>query len=140
MTLSTIIPLDPEQRTVAIQMIRYGFAGALITVLVAVSYWAIAEFLGVDPMVSLTIVFLFFTVVSYFTHGSFSFRGHGERDRHHVRLVRFLIVNLIGFACNQFFVWFLVKQLGGPTWWPVLPIILVTPLLTFTLHRRWVFA
>lgn len=132
--------LDPERRTIAVQAIRYAVAGALITLLVAASYWAVAEFLHVDPMVSLTLVFLFFTGVSYVTHGAFSFRGHGSRDRSHVRAARFLIINLLGFATNQLFVWLLVKQIGGPTWWPVIPIILVTPLLTFTLHRRWVFA
>jgi putative flippase GtrA len=138
-SISALLPDDPERRAVALQVVRYAFAGAAITVLVAASYWAVAEFLDVDPMVSLTIVFLFFTVVSYFTHGSFSFRGHGDRDRQHVRLARFLIVNIIGFATNQLFVWLLVKHLGGPTWWPVIPIIFVTPVLTFMLHRRWVF-
>ena len=131
--------LDHERRAVAVQMLRYAVAGGLITLAVAASYWAIAEYLHVDPMVSLTIVFLFFTVVSYFTHGSFSFRGHGERDRQHIRLARFLVVNIIGFVTNQLFVWLLVKHLGGPTWWPVIPIIFVTPVLTFMLHRRWVF-
>lgn len=132
--------LDPERRTIAVQAIRYAVAGAIITLLVAASYWAVAEFLHVDPMVSLTLVFLFFTGVSYVTHGAFSFRGHGSRDRSHVRATRFLIINLLGFATNQLFVWLLVKQIGGPTWWPVIPIIFITPLLTFTLHRRWVFA
>jgi len=132
--------LDGERRTLLLQAVRYGFAGGVITLLVALSYWLIAEFLHVDPMVSLTLVFLFFTVVSYFTHGNFSFRGHGARDRQHVRLLRFLGVNLLGFATNQFFVWLLVKKLGGPNWWPVLPIIFFTPLLTFALHRRWVFS
>ena len=132
--------LDPERRTIAVQAIRYAVAGAIITLLVAASYWAVAEFLHVDPMVSLTLVFLFFTGVSYVTHGAFSFRGHGSRDRAHVRATRFLIINLLGFATNQLFVWLLVKQIGGPTWWPVIPIIFFTPLLTFTLHRRWVFA
>ena len=132
--------LDPERRTIAVQAIRYAVAGALITLLVAASYWAVAEFLHIDPMVSLTLVFLFFTGVSYVTHGAFSFRGHGSRDRSHVRATRFLIINLLGFATNQLFVWLLVKQIGGPTWWPVIPIIFFTPLLTFTLHRRWVFA
>ena len=132
--------LDPKRRAVAVQAARYAFAGAVITVLVAASYWAVAEFLHVDPMLSLTLVFLFFTGVSYVTHGAYSFRGHGARDRAHVRATRFLVINVAGFAANQFFVWLLVKQLGGPTWWPVIPIIFVTPLLTFTLHRRWVFA
>ncbi len=122
------------------QATRYAFAGAVITVMVAASYWAIAEFLNVDPMVSLTIVFLVFTVVSYIVHGVFSFRDHGGRDRQHVRLTRFLAVNLVGFGTNQFFVWLLVKELGGPNWWPVIPMVFVTPVLTFVLHRRWVFA
>ena len=132
--------LDPERRAVALQAARYAFAGVIITILVAASYWAVAEYLHVDPMLSLTLVFLFFTGVSYVTHGAYSFRGHGARDRAHVRATRFLVINILGFVTNQFFVWLLVKQMGGPTWWPVVPIILVTPLLTFTLHRRWVFA
>lgn len=132
--------LDPARRALALQAARYAIAGLVITVLVAASYWAIAEFLHVDPMVSLAVVFLFFTGVSYVTHGAYSFRDHGERDRHHVRATRFLVINLLGFASNQFWVWLLVKQMGGPTWWPTIPIIFVTPLLTFTLHRRWVFA
>jgi len=132
--------LDSEQRAIAVQMLRYAVAGGLITVAVAAAYWAIAEYGGVDPMVSLTIVFLFFSGVSYLVHGAYSFKDHGARDRHHVRGARFVAINLLGFALNQFFVWFLVKHLGGPTWWPTLPMIFFTPLLTFALHRRFVYA
>jgi len=140
MIQSRLATLAPERRAIVTQAIRYAIAGAIITVLVAASYWAVADLLGVDPMLSLTMVFIFFTGVSYVTHGAYSFRGHGARDRHHVRAARFMVTNIIGFATNQFFVWLLVKYLGGPTWWPVIPIIFVTPLLTFAVHRRWVFA
>lgn len=140
MVQSALQRLDPGQRAVAAQLARYGIAGGLITLAVAASYWALAEYGGVDPMVSLTIVFIFFSGVSYITHGLFSFRGHGARDNHHVRGLRFLMVNLFGFALNQLFVWGLVKQLGGPTWWPTLPMVLVTPLVTFALHRRYVYS
>ncbi len=132
--------IDPAQRATLAQLIRYGLAGGIITLLVAASYWAIAEFLHVDPMVSLTIVFLFFSAVSYFTHGAFTFKGHGERDRQHVRATRFLAVNILGFALNQLFVWTLVKQMHGPTWWPTVPMIFVTPLVTFALHRKYVYS
>ena len=132
--------LDSEQRAIAVQMLRYAVAGGVITVAVAAAYWAIAEYGGVDPMVSLTIVFLFFSGVSYLVHGAYSFKDHGARDRHHVRGARFVAINLLGFALNQLFVWFLVKHLGGPTWWPTLPMIFFTPLLTFALHRRFVYA
>ena len=42
--------LDPERRTIAVQAIRYAVAGAIITLLGAASYWAVAEFLHIDPM------------------------------------------------------------------------------------------
>ena len=137
--------LDDERRAVAVQMLRYAFAGGAITLAVAASYWAIAEFLHVDPMISLAIVFLFFSGVSYLVHGAFTFKGHGTRDvqqdrGHHVRGPRFLAINILGFGLNQFFVWFLVKYLDGPTWWPTIPMVLFTPLLTFALHRRFVYS
>ena len=132
--------LDDERRAVAVQMLRYAVAGGLITLAVAASYWAIAEYFHVDPMVSLAIVFLVFSGVSYIVHGAFTFREHGGRDRPHVRGARFLAINVLGFVVNQGFVWYLVKYLGGPTWWPTIPMVLFTPLLTFALHRRFVYA
>jgi len=132
--------LNDERRAVVVQMLRYAVAGGLITLAVAASYWAIAEYLGVDPMVSLAIVFLAFSLVSYVVHGVFTFKDHGERDRHHVRGPRFVAINVLGFVVNQGFVWYLVKYLDGPTWWPTIPMVLFTPLLTFALHRRFVYA
>ena len=132
--------LDDERRAMAVQMLRYAFAGGAITLAVAASYWAIAEFLHVDPMLSLAIVFLFFSGVSYLVHGAFTFKGHGARDDHGKRGARFLGINILGFIANQGFVWYLVKHLGGPTWWATIPMVLFTPLLTFALHRRFVYA
>jgi len=140
MIQSAFHSIGAERRTMLLQLIRYAFAGFAITLAVAASYWAIAEYMAVDPMVSFTIVFLFFSGVSYVTHGAFSFKDHGARDRHHVRMGRFLAINLLGFVVNQGFIWMLVKQLEGPTWWPTIPMVFVTPLLTFTLHRRFVYA
>lgn len=122
------------------QVIRFGLTGVLLTLLVAGGYWLLAEYGGVEPMLSMTLNYLVFTALGYVLHSRFSFRGHGGRDRPHHRTARFFAVNTIGFALNQLFVWLLVKELGGPTWWPVVPIVFVTPLVTFALNRRWVFA
>ena len=122
------------------QIVRFGLTGGLLTVLVAAGYWAVATFLGVEPMLSLTLNFILFTGLGYLLHSRFSFRGHGARDKAGTRTVRFFAVNVIGFLTNQFFVWLLVRQLDGPTWWPVIPILFFTPLVTFALNRRWVFA
>ena len=122
------------------QLVRFGLAGVFLTLLVAGGYWVLATFLGVEPMLSLTLNYVVVTGIGYWLHSRFSFRGHGSRDNEAVRTARFFAVNTIGFLVNQLFVWLLVKQLGGPTWWPVLPILFVTPLVTFALNRRWVFA
>lgn len=140
MIQSALHSLEPERRAMLLQLIRYALAGLAITVAVAASYWAITDFLHVDPMVSFTIVFLVFSVISYVTHGEFSFKGHGTRDQHHIRMGRFLAVNLFGYCINQGFIWLLVKQWDGPTWWPTIPMVFVTPLITFSLHRRYVYS
>jgi len=140
--LSALLPasIEPERRAVLAQALRFAIAGGIITILVAASYWAVATWLHVDANLALALVFTFFSGVSYITHGRFSFRGHGEGGRHHVRAARFFIVNILGFLLNQLFVWLLVKRLHGETWWPVPPIIVITPLATFALHRRWTYA
>ena len=140
MIQSALHSLDPERRTVVLQLVRYALAGFAITLAVAGSYWAITDLLHVDPMISFTIVFVVFSVISYVTHGEYSFKGHGDRDRHHIRMSRFLAVNILGFLINQGFIWLLVKQLDGPTWWSTIPMIFVTPLITFSLHRRFVYS
>ena len=140
MIQSALHSLDPGRRTVLLQLIRYALAGLAITLAAAAGYWAIADLLHVDPMLSYTIVFIVFSGISYVTHGEFSFKGHGERDRHHIRMGRFFAINVLGFLVNQGFIWLLVKQLDGPTWWPTIPMIFATPLLTFALHRRFVYA
>lgn len=131
----------PEKHSeLMLQVIRFGLTGGLLTLLVAGGYWAVAELFGVDPNLSLLLVFLVVSGLGYILHSRWSFKGHGSRDQAHIRTLRFYVTNTLGFLSNQFFVWLLVKQMGGPTWWPILPIVLVTPVLTFTLNRRWVFS
>lgn len=121
------------------QIVRFGLTGGLLTLLVAGGYWAVATFGGLDPMLSLTLAFCLATGLGYVLHSRWSFRGHEATGSAAARTARFFTVNLLGFLSNQFFVWLLVRQMGGPTWWPVLPIIFVTPVLTFALNRQWVF-
>ncbi|HEY0044694.1 MAG TPA: GtrA family protein [Allosphingosinicella sp.] len=132
-------PLLERHGPLLMQMIRFGLTGGLLTLLVAGGYWIVADVFHVEPMTSMTLNYLVFTGLGYLLHSRFSFKGHGARDNAGLRTVKFFTVNTIGFLTNQFFVWLLVKHMGGPTWWAVIPVVLVTPLLTFSLNRRWVF-
>lgn len=130
------------------QLIRFGITGGAVTVFYAAVYWPVATYgnhilqLGEGaewPTIAGVIAFVAATVVGKVAHSQISFRGHGKRDRRTAH--RFLAVQLFGFALNQSFIWLLTGPLfHGATWWPLVPAVFVTPLLTFWLQRNWVFA
>ncbi len=131
---------DPEKRAAFLQLVRYAIIGAAITAGGQAIYYALAETRTTSPLVAIAIAWIVGVVVGYFAHGWISFAGHGARDNHGQMSVRFVAVNLIGYAINSFWVWLLVERLGGATWWPIIPNIALTPLMTFWLHRRWTFS
>ena len=130
---------NPEKRAAFLQLIRYAIIGAAITAGGQAIYYVLAESRTTSPLVAIAIAWIAGVVVGYFAHGWISFAGHGERDDHGRMGFRFVLVNLIGYAINSFWVWLLVERLAGATWWPILPNIALTPLMTFWLHRRWTF-
>ena len=130
---------DAEARAAFLQLARYGVVGAAITAGGQAIYYGLAETGTTSPLVAIAIAWIVGVIVGYFAHGWISFRGHGERDNHGRIGLRFMAVNLIGYAINSWWVWLLVERLGGPTWWPIAPNIVLTPLITFWLHRRWTY-
>ena len=131
---------DPDQRAALFQLVRYAVIGAAITAGGQAIYYVLAESRTTSPLVAIAIAWIFGVSVGYFAHGWISFAGHGQRDDHGRMGPRFVAVNLIGYALNSFWVWLLVDRLGGATWWPIIPNIALTPLMTFWLHRRWTFS
>lgn len=131
---------NPEQRAALFQLIRYAVIGAAITAGGQAIYYALAETRTTSPLVAIAIAWIVGVIVGYFAHGWISFAGHGARDDHAGMSLRFVAVNLVGYAINSFWVWLLVERLGGATWWPIIPNIALTPLMTFWLHRRWTFS
>jgi putative flippase GtrA len=123
------------------QLIRYALTGGFITALGAALYWVTATFMGVHPLLANVLAYALCVAIGYVLHSRWSFKDHGSRDNPAKRTSRFFLVSLISFALNSLFVWILTGPLlDGPTWWPVLPMLFVTPLVTFALNRRWVFA
>jgi putative flippase GtrA len=122
------------------QIVRFAMVGGFVTALGAGAYWVPATFLGVPPLLANLLGYAVAVAVGYVLHSKVSFRGHGSRDNPGTRTMRFVTVSLISLGLNSLFVWILTGPLEGPTWWPVVPMLFVTPLVTFTLNRRWVFA
>ena len=88
---------------------------------------------------SVVVAFLVSVSIGFVLHSRWSFRGHGRREDNRLK-IRFLAVQASGFLLNEAFTWVLTGPLvHGPTWWPLVPAIFVTPLATFLLNRHLVF-
>lgn len=121
------------------QMIRYGVSGLVLTAFYSATYLAALELARLAPMIANTVAFLVTVVLGYIIHSRWSFQGHGSREAPVRNTSRFLIVNLAGFALNSFWVWLIAEQLALSPRLPLIPIVLVTPWLSFWLNRRWTF-
>ncbi len=123
------------------QLVRFGLVGGFVTGLYALVYSPLAKFEITSPQVANLCGYLVALVTGYVLHSRWSFRGHGARDNAARTTSRFFIVSLVSLALNALFVFILTDSmmLGGPWWWPLIPILFVTPLVTFTLNRQWVF-
>ena len=120
------------------QLVRFGITGLGVTAVYAAIYWPLATYV-MNPNIAVAVAFVLATLIGRYAHGAISFKGHGTRDRRTMH--RFFVVQGLGFALNQLFTWVLVTGpfFHGPTWWPLVPAIFVTPLVTFGLNRMWVF-
>jgi len=90
------------------------------------------------PVVAVLIAFLVAVSIGFVLHSRWSFRGHGKAEDHAMK-VKFLAVQGSGFLLNEAFTWLLINHLHGPTWWPLIPAVFVTPLATYLFNRQWVF-
>jgi putative flippase GtrA len=120
------------------QLVRYALTGGLASIVNIGVYWILAA-RGMDPNLAWAIGFAAAVVVGYVVHSRWSFRGHGRRDNLARTGGRFVIVSLISFGLNSFWVWLLVRQLALPLWSPYPLVLIVTPLIIFVLNRKWVF-
>ena len=121
------------------QVVRYTITGGLVTALAAAFYWVLATFLAVAPLLANFVAYLVAVASGYVMHSRWSFKGHGRRDDITRTTGRFFIVSLVSLGLNSLWVWLLTGLLAGPTWWPVIPMLTVTPAVTFLLNRHWVF-
>lgn len=121
------------------QLWRYGVSGGVVTALGVGAYWLAAVPLGVDPLIANLLGYLVAVAAGYVMHSRWSFRGHGRRDDPLRTTSRFFLVSLVSLGLNSFWVWLLTDHFLLHPNWPMLPMLFVTPLVTFELNRRWVF-
>jgi putative flippase GtrA len=128
-----------ERRALIGQLVRYALTGGLASVVNIGVYQIAAARFAIDPNLAWTMGFVAAVLVGYITHSRWSFRGHGVRDNLARTGGRFVAVSLISFGLNSFWVWLLVQIFTLPLWAPYPLVLGITPLIVFTLNRKWVF-
>ena len=130
--------LPPERRTMIAQLARFIVSGAMVTALGVGVYAIVALLLRWEPQLGNFLAYVVAVATGYLMHSRWSFRDHGG-ERTHTTKVRFVTVSIISYALNSFWVWLLFSYLELGRGAPIVPMLFVTPLVTFVLNRQWVF-
>ena len=119
------------------QLVRFAIVGFSLAALYSAIYWYLATYV-MTPVLAVVIAFLVSVSIGFILHSRWSFRGHGAAEDRKLK-IKFLAVQTSGFFLNELFTWVMTGPMHGPTWWPLIPAIFVTPLATFWLNRQLVF-
>lgn len=121
------------------QLVRFVIAGGVTTAVYAAVYSPLAALGITSEQVANFLGYLAAMGSGYLLHSRWSFRGHGAGVGR--TTTRFFTVSLVSYAMNSSWVFLLTDDAmaAGPWWWPLLPVLFVTPVVTFALNRFWVF-
>lgn len=134
-----MIPADTDERRAVLgQLLRFIISGALVTALGVGVYALVALVLNWHPQLGNFLAYVVAMATGYVLHSQWSFRDHGA-ERTHGTKFRFVTVSLVSYALNSFWVWLLYSYLDLHRAVPILPMLFVTPAVTFLLNRQWVF-
>lgn len=122
-------------RTFAGEGLRFGMVGIGATL----TYFAVslaAQWLWGRPLLSSSLGYVASVGVSYFGHGSFTFRTGRP---HRTTGPRFVAVSLVVFVCTNLIVLAVTGPLGQPFIVAATTVVISIPLFTWVLGRLWVF-
>ena len=126
------------ERAIGSQAVRFLLVGGFLTTVSAAIYWAAVRF-GIEPLLASLIGHLAGLLIGFRLHAQWTFADTAQPIRSAAENFRFILASLSGLLCNLLWVQLLVRTAGAPDWAPILPMIFVTPPLTFVLNRSWVF-
>jgi putative flippase GtrA len=126
-------------QTVTGQLAAYAVGGGAMTMLHALAYWIMAAPLSIEPYLANSVAAVITGLTGYQLHSRWTF-GQGTRAiSGTASFGRYIVVSLLCYALNSFWVWLMVKQLGQSVALSIIPMILATPWLGFVLNRFWAF-
>jgi putative flippase GtrA len=128
-----------QATTIHRQVVRFFFAGLIVTALSALIYTLCVVAIGTSPLVGNLIAYLAAVLVGYRLHGHWTFEQNQVRVDDAQANLRFFAGSVSSLVINSVWVWLLTIHFKGPDWLPVVPMVLFTPAASFMVNRYWVF-
>lgn len=124
------------------QLVRFGIAGGLSSVVYSLVYLPLTRFVfpGSRAVLAVPFAFAVAVTVGFFLHSKWSFKDHGTRAPGFAQHGKFVTVQASGLLLNAVVTWVGTALLHLPPWVPLIPAIFLAAIVTFMLNRFWVFA
>jgi len=120
-----------------VKFFKFGVVGIIATITHVACFAVAHSALFVPPVPANGIAFLVAFLVGFAANSAWTFKARGQMGR---RLVQYLGVALCGLALNSALMYFAVYVAQWSPYAGIALSIAITPALTYTLSRRWVFA
>ena len=125
-----------ERRVAAVRFLRYCVVGGIGTIVHFGLTIALVEALGAGPVVATAVGFVGALLVSFALNRRFVFAFAGPVAP---SLARYVVVSLTGFALNVAIMAGVVDVLRADYRWGLALVVLIIPLVNFTMNARWTF-
>jgi putative flippase GtrA len=119
------------------QLFYFGIVGTTAAFVQLSIVILLVSFTGLHPLTANIVGFIFAFNVSYFGHRLFTFAG--TSTQHHIAVRRLLSVAISNFIANEglFYIFLMVFKFYYPI--ALLLVLLILPVITFILSKKWVF-
>lgn len=118
------------------QLLKFGIVGGTSTLMNSAVFLVLVDAIKVSPLLGNFIAFLCAFSISYLGHARWTF---DHKTHNHARLIKFMVVSLIGLGINSGFVWLLTYILHEPPRMAIIPMVCITPIVIFFINKWWVF-
>lgn len=113
---------------------KFGAVGITATITHISIFTLLRNFFSLEEQLSNFIAFLFAFSFSWCGHYFWTFQSGGKQS-----IFFFAIVAVIGYSLNSFWIWLAITNYDLADYYAIALMVLITPLITFTLSNFWAF-
>lgn len=121
------------------QLTRFSTAGVAIAIISVTVYWVAAVAIGMNALIANFISYVANVSLGFIVHRDWTFRELSASGTSKGAMVKYICVSLVALALNTIWTAILVMGMDRPAWTAIVPMVFVTPLVTFVINRHWVF-